>query len=262
MTTGTYSIPAVAYATGYTWIVPSWMTINSGQGTTLINVTATGAPVSGTTVSVAATNVCGTGTARTVTLTTAAIQPGAMTGPTSLCGQSSATYSVAAIGPGYTYTWALTMFGWSIASGQGTTSIVITGPATGASTLGIIKVSTTNSCTSTPSALRTLGITYCHEGIANGNNNTTNGSGTLFSSLYPNPTATDFRIDVTTDIDREITMQVYDVLGNLVINQKHQLASGTSTITTNIESYKNGLYFVRLVDSNATTVYSQTVIKQ
>ena len=108
--------------------------------------------------------------------------------------------------------------------------------------------------------MRTLGNTYCHSGIAYGNTN--DETGTAFSAVYPNPTATDFKIDVTTDLDKEITLQVYDVLGNLIISKKHQIASGTSTINTNIENYKNGMYFVRLVDSNASTVYSQTVIKQ
>ncbi|HSY77156.1 MAG TPA: hypothetical protein VK890_09890, partial [Bacteroidia bacterium] len=36
--TGTYSISAVAGATGYNWSVPSGVTITSGQGTTSINI--------------------------------------------------------------------------------------------------------------------------------------------------------------------------------------------------------------------------------
>ena len=105
-----------------------------------------------------------------------------------------------------------------------------------------------------------MATVYCRSGVANGN--VTDENGTSFSAIYPNPAATDFRIDVTTDLDKEVTVQVYDVLGNLVISEKHQIASGTSTMNTNIENYKNGMYFVRLVDSNANTVYSQTVIKQ
>ena len=71
-----------------------------------------------------------------------------------------------------------------------------------------------------------------------------------------------FKLDVTTDMDEEMTVMVYDVLGNLVISEKHQLVNGTTTLTTNIENYKAGMYFVRLVDKDANTVYSGTVVKQ
>ena len=59
-----------------------------------------------------------------------------------------------------------------------------------------------------------------------------------------------------------MTIQVYDVLGNLVISEKHQVTNGTTTLTTNLERFNKGMYFVRLVDSNESTVYSQTVIKE
>jgi hypothetical protein len=257
-TTGTYSIPAVAYATGYTWTVPSWMTITGGAGTTSITVSATGTPAAGT-VSVAGTDACGTGTARTVNLVTTAVLPGAITGPTNICGVTSAAYSIASLGAGYTYSWTLSMTGWSITSGAGTTAITCSGPATGTTASGLVKVTSTNSCGST-SGLRTLAVTYCHSAIANNSSN--DQSNNMFSTLYPNPTTGEFKIDVTTDLDEEMTIQVYDVLGNLIISEKHQVVSGTSTLNTNLESYKNGMYFVRLVDSKASTVYSQTVIKQ
>jgi hypothetical protein len=243
------------------------MTIDAGQGTTMITAHANSTPsATPGSVSVAATNVCGTGVARSVTLTNAGVLPGAITGPISVCGASSATYSIASLGAGYTYNWSISMVGWHIGSITGpitlttsATTITLYGPATGASTAGLVKVTSTNACGAT-SGIRTLGVTYCHSGIANGN--TTDNNGNVFSSLYPNPTSSDFKIDVTSDIDREITVQVYDVLGNLIINEKHEIAIGTSTMTTNIESYKAGMYFVRLVDSNATTIYSQTVLKQ
>jgi len=215
-------------------------------------------------ISVAATDVCGTGTSRTVALTLASIMPGAITGPTTLCGATSASYTIADVTPAgttpYTYTWALAVTGWSITSGQGTTHITATGPSTGTSGTGIVKVTSTNSCGNT-SGFRTLGVTYCHEAIAN-NNAPADNNNNMFSEVYPNPTSGEFKIDVTTDLDREITVQVYDVLGNLLVSEKHQIAAGTSTMTTNVESYKAGMYFVRLIDSNATTVYSQTVLKQ
>ncbi|NTW31485.1 MAG: DUF2341 domain-containing protein [Bacteroidetes bacterium] len=62
----TYNISAVSEATSYTWSVPSGATINSGQGSTSINVTF--GSNSGD-VSVTASNACGTSAASNLAVT-------------------------------------------------------------------------------------------------------------------------------------------------------------------------------------------------
>ena len=61
-TSTNYSITAVSGATSYTWTVPTGWIINSGQGTTIINVTS-GSNAGNVTVTV--TNTCGTSTPST-----------------------------------------------------------------------------------------------------------------------------------------------------------------------------------------------------
>ena len=61
-TSTNYSITAVSGATSYTWTVPTGWIINSGQGTTIINVTS-GSNAGNVTVT--ATNTCGTSTPST-----------------------------------------------------------------------------------------------------------------------------------------------------------------------------------------------------
>lgn len=58
-TNGSYSIPSIAGATGYTWTVPASGSILSGQNSTAISVAWSGAP--GGNVCVTANNTCGTG---------------------------------------------------------------------------------------------------------------------------------------------------------------------------------------------------------
>jgi len=65
-TTQNYSISPVSGATSYTWTVPSGWTINSGQGTTSINVTV---GTSSGSVSVFASNGCGNSTTQTLAIT-------------------------------------------------------------------------------------------------------------------------------------------------------------------------------------------------
>ncbi len=69
----TYSIAAVSGATSYTWTAPAGWTINSGQGTTSVNVTA---GTNAGNISVTANNSCKPSTAKTLALT---INPGCRT---------------------------------------------------------------------------------------------------------------------------------------------------------------------------------------
>ena len=265
VTSGTYSVGGVAGATGYQWTATGTGMSISGSATGL-SVTVLTDGLHGGTLTCKATNVCGQGPARTLTLTVPALQPVSVSGPTNICGMSTATYTTAAVGvagAGYTYTWTLSsMIGWSITSGNGTNTITVTGPAvtTNPVTTGLVNVKSTNTCSTTPSNFRTLTVTSCHDAI--GMNGTTTESGSNFSAVYPNPTSSAFAIDATLDADQEVTVEVYDILGNLLVQQKHQLTTGANTMKTNIESYKDGMYFVRILGNESNVLYTQRVIKQ
>ena len=97
---GNYSIVPIPGATTYTWTVPTGSTINSGQGTTSINLTA--GSTSGN-ISVTVTFPCGTSAPSTFVLT---ISPSPVitvgSNPASVC--SGGTSTLTASG-GLTYTW-------------------------------------------------------------------------------------------------------------------------------------------------------------
>ncbi|WP_191906961.1 ice-binding family protein [Adhaeribacter soli] len=149
----TFSIPVVANASGYTWSVPSGWTIISGQGTPTITVN-TG--TAGGTISVAATNGCGGGAPRTFTIipnVNPPVAPGAISGNIVPCtGQSNVTYSIAGLTGISNYAWSVPA-GWTITSGQGTTSITVT---TGNNS-GAVTVRGVNSCGN--GAISTLAVT-------------------------------------------------------------------------------------------------------
>jgi uncharacterized protein YbdZ (MbtH family) len=149
----TYSIAPVTNASGYTWSVPAGWTITAGQGTNTVTVTAGTTPGN---ISVVATNGCGSGLSTALALTPIAnppATPGAITGNLVPCtGQSNVTYAIAAVAGATGYNWTVPA-GWTITSGQGTTSIIVT---TG-NNAGNVSVSATNSCG--PGASRTLSVT-------------------------------------------------------------------------------------------------------
>ena len=254
LTSGTYSIPAVAGASGYNWTITGTGNSISGSNT---GITATALLAGPGTISVAATNLCGSGTARSLNLVTTALQPGTITGPLNTCGLTSATYSVAPVANAATYTWSLA-YGMTWGTGQGTNVISVNIPASvGTITAtSVLKLTETNTCGNT-SLFRSTTITRCLSPDALN----TDGANS-FSNIYPNPTTSEFTMDVTVDKDQEIVLEVFDILGNVVISEKHTLASGTSTMKTNIEPFNNGMYFVRILDANSNVMHTQRVVKQ
>lgn len=140
----TYSVPAVANVS-YTWSVPTGATIISGQGSNSISVQFSNNFVSGN-ISVVAGNGCGNSSARTKTVYGKPLKPTVINGPLVICGNTTATYSTNSIFGATTYTWTVPS-GVSILSGQGTTSIIVSGSNTAIT--GDVCVKASNSCGST-----------------------------------------------------------------------------------------------------------------
>jgi hypothetical protein len=143
----TYSIGSVSGATGYTWSIPSGASIVSGQGTTSVVVnfgSATGD------ISVVASNSCGVTSSSTlaVSLNTIPNSVAIINAPINQCaGSTGNVYSISAVAGATSYTWTVSGTGWSLASGQGTTSAtVIIGAGTGS-----VSVVASNSCGSSSS---------------------------------------------------------------------------------------------------------------
>ncbi len=137
----TYSVANAADVTAYTWTVPQGWTIVSGQGTSSIVVKA-GATAGN--ISVSGTNGCGTGPARTLQVTPATTiptAPASIAGETAPCIGGQQTYTVPNAVVGLTYSWALPA-GWSIVSGQGTSTVVVKA----GNTAGQVRVTASNSC--------------------------------------------------------------------------------------------------------------------
>lgn len=146
ITSQTYSISAVVNTTNYTWTVPVGWTITAGQGTDTI-IVSSGATGNNGDVTVTAENPCGTSSASTLAVTignAAPSTPSAIAGNASLCnGATSETYSVTAVANAITYSWTVPT-GWTISSGAGTNSIVVS-PGTGGQN-GLISVTAENTC--------------------------------------------------------------------------------------------------------------------
>ena len=100
--------------------------------------------------------------------------PGTITGSTTVCANSSNTYSISAVTDATSYNWTVPA-GWTITAGAGTTTIT----ATAGSANGNITVTAVNGCGTSPSA-STLAITVNPAGTITGTTPGSNcGSGTI-----------------------------------------------------------------------------------
>ena len=131
----TYSITAISGATNYQWTVPSGWNINfPGSGNTCATCTNTITGTYGNTsgnVTVTASNPCGTSGSNSMAVSISGSSPGCPTfsGNQSPCAGQNYTYT-ATISGATSYTWSVAG-GYTIVSGQGTSSVVITAGAVG-----------------------------------------------------------------------------------------------------------------------------------
>ncbi len=140
----TYYCSSVTGAISYTWNIPSGVTYVSGQGTTALTINPSSAFSTGI-LSIVANNECGSST-NNASIHLSASAPaltGVITGPSVVCGITTANYSVTPIAGSSSYNWTVPN-GVQITSGQGT-SAILTNVAAGTIS-GNITVQATNTC--------------------------------------------------------------------------------------------------------------------
>ena len=123
--TGTYSITAVANASGYEWSVPTGITITAGQGTTSIDISVDAAFVGGF-IKVFAYNGCDSTAFSSKAIGSLTSEPDSIYGDQMVCsaGTSPVTYFINSIVGASSYQWIMPV-GATILSGQGDTLITV-----------------------------------------------------------------------------------------------------------------------------------------
>ncbi|MBC5993978.1 ice-binding family protein [Pontibacter cellulosilyticus] len=137
-----YSVAPMVGVITYTWTLPSGWVINSGEGTNKISVTPSGTEGK---VTVTATNDCGVSAAASMdvkVVPSPPAKPEAISGFISVCNnQKNLVYTIAPVATASSYKWTVNN-GWTIISGQGTTSITVNASSVGAT----ISVQAVNIC--------------------------------------------------------------------------------------------------------------------
>lgn len=176
-----FTVSAIANATGYTWTLPTGATIASGANTNSITVNFANTAVSGN-ITVRGTNACGNGTISAnfaVTVNPLPAAAGSITGTAAVCpGESGVSYSVPAIANATGYVWTLPT-GATIASGNNTNSIIV--DFSMSAVTGVITVQGTNACgNGSVSANFALNVNPMPSATVSGPNNACNGASANF----------------------------------------------------------------------------------
>lgn len=82
------------------------------------------------------------------------------------------------------------------------------------------------------------------------------------TEVYPNPSTNVFNIDITASIAGSVQVNVFTFDGNMVSSKSIQLQEGNNTITEDISSLNNGIYFVQIANSSNNEVIVKKMIKQ
>lgn len=243
----TYSIAGVSGFSNYTWSVPTGATLVSGQGTTSIDVTFQTGFITGL-ISVQTTGSCQSSLSRVfkTVVKPAALPTTVVTGNATPCASGATEgYKVNSVLGATSYNWVAPA-GSTILNGQGTDSITLT--ITSALVSGsLVKVQAVNACGA--SAFKSIALTPntgCRVAAQSSNNSVV--SSNVATSLFPNPASTQFTVNYTSEVSKEIMISVYDVLGRKVSESKNLVSNGANSIVVNCENFNTGVYTVKVID--------------
>jgi acid phosphatase type 7 len=267
LSTATYSCAAITSATSYNWSFPSSITpsvVLNGSNTVTFTVPAN-TNITGT-VSVTAENACGKGLPKNLLVNSTSAALSAISGPSTICVGLPFSYSVALLAGNNTYTWSTSATTLSI-SGNGTNVINLTA-ATNFGASGQVRVFANNGCANTTQVTKGIYKGACPVPVANNNNSGhttstyTSLDGSIHAKVYPNPVSTELNIEIETQKDMQAVVEMYDVLGNKVTENKVSLLQGVTLVSTSIADYSKGIYLLRMVDANGNMLFKTNVVKQ
>lgn len=140
LTTATYTCTAMTGATSYIWALPAGLTGTSITNSITVAVNST--LFTGGNVSVQAANTCGSSTVKTLALTKTLPASTSISGPSFICGLTTATYTATAVSDASSYAWTLP----AGLTGTSSTNTITVSVNASAFTSGTISVQALNAC--------------------------------------------------------------------------------------------------------------------
>ena len=244
----TYSVVSSANVASYEWTLPAGVTNITGQGTNSVSFTYPAGFTTGT-VSVIATNGCGVSGSRSLRISTLnAGFPGSIDViNTVVCPNREYTYTIASYPSNSTSLLWTAPVGASIISGQGTNSIKVSYPGTTIN--GSVTVRSVSNCSMSSIRTLTIRLSACPASGFTSNTNPTvkdnlnanvAAANSMDVKVFPNPTTSNFNLQVITANQDAINVRVLDVQGRLY---KSIVVSPYQSINIGAD-FKSGIYII------------------
>ncbi len=80
--------------------------------------------------------------------------------------------------------------------------------------------------------------------------------------VFPNPATNEVTITIPANVYENVIAEIYDVYCKRIFLKKCLIENDESLLKINVSEIKNGVYFIRLSDSENTTLFAQKIIKQ
>jgi uncharacterized protein YjiK/2',3'-cyclic-nucleotide 2'-phosphodiesterase (5'-nucleotidase family) len=263
----TYSINPVAGATSYNWVTPpgSVVTHPNGSGVNDVIITVLyPAGFTGGTISVSATNGCGTSGVRNLNISKLnPATPGVIdVVQTGSCPTRQFTYTIAGLPSNATSIQWTVPAPATLVSGQGTTSITVTYPATVVE--GIVTATAISNCGSSVARQTPVKLPACPPALPFTRITTTEGNTTAVKNdassisvlLFPNPAISGANLKVETKAEGTINIRVIDVYGRTVIRTIVPAYKTTSFGS----QLKSGTYFIEVTQGQNKVVEKLIVL--
>ncbi len=243
-TAATYSIAPVPGASNYNWTVPANAINLSGQGTNTISFTYPQGFTSGV-ISVTASNGCGTSGTRSLSVTTLTPStPGAIdvvniaSCPNRIYSYSISNYPANAS----SLVWTIPA-GAILVGGQNSPTITVSYPSTAVT--GVVTVQSVSNCGSSATRSTQVKLPACPPSVpfakANATSSLNEVSG-IAINIYPNPTISDFKLQVISTQKEKMEVRIMDMQGRL-FKQLNIQPYQTVNLGANL---KGGIYLIEV----------------
>jgi PKD-like domain/Secretion system C-terminal sorting domain len=214
------------------------------DGTTISGATASTYTASSTgNYKCVVTSSCGTSTSNVIAVIAGVpAKPGKITGATSVCANSTQTYSIAPISTATSYVWTVPT-GATVTAGQSTTAITVLY----GTSAGKVGCSAVNVCGTGAAKLISISMTCRLQGPGEEEE----GAPETKINVYPNPSQDGiFTVDFeNSDVNY---MQVFDILGKEIFSNKE--VNPMNEYTLNLAQFPKGVYVLKLQGTETNKV--------
>lgn len=175
-------------------------------------------------------------------------QPGAITGNTTVTNGQTVSYSINNLSVATGYNWQL-IGGGTITSGQNTTVVTINWTTSGNY---ILKVSALNDCGTGDEQIQNITVS---EATA-----VTNPDNSFLINVVPNPSPGEFYVSAKGIINKDIGIEVFDLLGQKIYTNQQRVRSVNFLQMINLRNVSNGVYYIKIIVDKK--VYVRKILKQ